>query len=257
MEPANAMWSGIRRSLSSALRVLIRPEITIAVLVIALLIHKIDLMRPAAEGPVSVAVVQHDCAIFALLLLLYELAAAMSAWNGKSKLTQVTSAVIGKTSIFLILMVVLLYAADVFAYNFFATRLYARDIVTFSSQWRGVFSILRSGLHVFTSHPKWKLAADAALILVLLRPAFCSLSDLYARFSISGISLRLLFFAFYFGSRQSLARWSTSGIRRCSRILSSETITFMCGTHLAMVSGRKSWLFRRLPWIANPAGENV
>jgi len=149
-----------------------RPEITIAVLVLALLVHKIELMRPGAEGPVSVAIVQHDCAIFALLLLLYALAAGMGACHVKTKLTQAMLIVIGKCSIFLSLVVVLLYAADVYAYNFFATRLYASDLVTFSSQWSGALSILRSSLHVFTSHSKWKLAVDVVLMLALLRGGF-------------------------------------------------------------------------------------
>jgi phosphoglycerol transferase MdoB-like AlkP superfamily enzyme len=150
-------------------RALWRPEVTIVFLVIALLLQKLKLMRPAARGHISFAVVQHDGAIFALLLLLYVAGSAIASRNKDNGIAGAAAKTFSKLCILAFLLVVLLYAADVAAYQFFITRLYARDIVTFSSEGRGVLSLLRSGWRVTSARPAWRLAIDAALALLLLR----------------------------------------------------------------------------------------
>jgi sulfatase-like protein len=153
---------------SIATRTLWRPEITIGVLLVALLLQKTKLMRPVAGGHIFFAIVQHDGAVFALLLLLYAVGSAIASRN-KVGIAGAAATIVSKLCIVVFLLVVLLYAADVAAYQFFITRLYASDIVTFSSEPRGVFSLLRTGWRVMSARAAWKLAIDAALALLLLR----------------------------------------------------------------------------------------
>jgi hypothetical protein len=153
---------------SIATRTLWRPEITIGVLLVALLLQKTKLMRPVAGGHIFFAIVQHDDAILALLLLLYAGGSAIASRN-KVGIAGAAATILRKLCIVVFLLVVLLYAADVAAYQFFITRLYASDIVTFSSEPRGVFSLLRTGWRVMSACAAWKLAIDAALALLLLR----------------------------------------------------------------------------------------
>ncbi len=157
---------------SSAARAFWRPEVAIGILVVALLLQKIKLMRPAARGHISFAVIQHDGAIFALLLLLYAAGSAMANRNKAAGIQGAAATTLSKLCIVAFLLIVLLYAADVAAYQFFITRLYASDIVTFSSEPRGVFSLLRTGWRVMSARAAWKLAIDVALALLLLRACF-------------------------------------------------------------------------------------
>ncbi len=163
---------GLKGLASIAIRVLLRPEVTIGILIAALLLHKFRLMQPAARGPIFLAIVQHDGAIVALLLLLYATASAAANWKRSGTFSRAGAAILSKLCMLAFLLVVLLYAVDVFAYHFFVTRLYARDIVTFSSESQGVLSLLRTGLRVMGTHAKWKLAIDAALALLLLRACY-------------------------------------------------------------------------------------
>lgn len=179
------------------IRFLLRPEVTIALLIIALLFRKFRLMAPAARGSILFAMLQHDCEIFALLLLFYAAASACTTVSRNSSHKPVAT-VLSKLCIFVFLVVALLYTADVFAYNFFITRLYASDIVTFSSESHGVFSLLRSGLGVLGAHAKWKLAVDALIAVLLLRSCYLLLvrpvrSPLPSRFLV-GATVPLIVF---------------------------------------------------------------
>ena len=164
------------RLASVATRALRCPEVTIGILVIALLYHKIEVMQPAARGHIAFAVVQHDGAIFALLLLLYAAGSAIASRNKDGGIAGAAATTFSKLCIVAFLLVILLYAADVAAYHFFVTRLYARDIVTFSSEPRGVFSLLRTGWRVMSARAAWKLAIDVALALLLLRACYVLLA---------------------------------------------------------------------------------
>ena len=171
-----------RETLASVtIRVLLRPEVTIGVLVMALLLHKLKLMHPAAGGRITFAIVQHDGAIFALLLLLYAAGSAAASRNKDGGTARATATILSKLCIVAFLLVVLLYAADVAAYQFFITRLYARDIVTFSSEPRGVFSLLRTGWRVMSARAAWRLAIDAALAFTSSARLLCAFGQAHAR----------------------------------------------------------------------------
>jgi len=153
-------------------RLLLRPEVTIGALVMALLLNKLKLMRPVARGPIVFAVVQHDAAIFALLVLLYALGSSVPAANPNRAATVVAWTVLRKLCLTACVLVALAYGADVFAFHFFDTRLYARDLVQFAAEPRAVFTVLRSHVRGVLVRPAWKLAIDAVLIAVLLRACY-------------------------------------------------------------------------------------
>jgi len=158
-------------------RMLFRPEVTVGILFVALLLHKVKLMQPAASGRILFAVAQHDGAIVALLLLLYAAGSALpKKWGSKGGLARVFTITLSKLFIVAFLVMVLAYAVDVAAYQFFITRLYARDIVTFSLEPRGVFSLVRTGWHVIGARAPWKLAIDAAVAVLLLRSCWLLLA---------------------------------------------------------------------------------
>ena len=63
-------------------RVIARPDFTIALVFAALLFYKFKVMQPAARGPrLLLAMIQHDSAIFALMLLFYAAGSAAARWN--------------------------------------------------------------------------------------------------------------------------------------------------------------------------------
>jgi hypothetical protein len=161
---------------SGTTRLVVRPEVTIVVFLMAVMLFKLKLMRPAATGPIFFAVVQHDAAILALILLLYAAGAAAARKNNGAGVALGAASTLSKLSMAASLVVALLYATDAFAYYFFDTRLYASDIVTFSSEPRAALSLLRSGWWVISGYPVWKLAIIAAAILLLLRAYYLLLA---------------------------------------------------------------------------------
>jgi lipoteichoic acid synthase len=150
----------------------VSPEVTIGAIFVALLYHKLRLMQPAARGHIALGVLQHDGAIVALLLLLYSAASLLASWKIDGGIARAAVRTFSKLCMSALLLVVFLYAADVAAYHFFITRLYASDIVTFSSEPRAVFSMLRSAWRVMSERPAWRIAVDATVILLLLRSSF-------------------------------------------------------------------------------------
>jgi lipoteichoic acid synthase len=175
-------------------RALLRPEVTIGVLFMALLFRKLKLMQPAAEGQIAPGVVQHDGAIVALLLLLYAAGSALATWKKDGGASRAAATILSKLCIGAFLLVVFLYAADVAVYRFFITRLYVRDIVTFSSEPRAVLSVLRSGWHVVIARPVLNLTIYAALALLVLRTCYVLLvkpvrSPLRSRFLVGAALL--------------------------------------------------------------------
>ena len=148
-----------------------RPELAIGLTMIALLAHKIKIMRPAARGDITIAVLQHDAAIAALLLLLYSAALVFGRNNNQAN-SGTVSAILSKVCILVFLLIVVLYTADVAAYHFFVTRLYASDIVTFSGEPRSIVSLLQVSGHILGVKSLWKLAIGVALAFVLLRACY-------------------------------------------------------------------------------------
>lgn len=155
-----------------ALRLLLRPEVTIGAVLIALLLNKLKVMRPEAKGPIFFAILQHDAAIFALLVLLYALGSSAPSRSGGRGIRGAVSTILSKLCLAACVLIVLLYGADVFAYHFFTTRLYARDIVQFAAEPRAVFTVFRSHVRGILVRPAWKLAIDAVLIAVLVRACY-------------------------------------------------------------------------------------
>lgn len=162
---------------SATSRLLVRPEVTIGVLVTAFLLKRVLLVVPHAIGPIFLAVVQHDAMIFAVMLLLYAAGSAAARWNNGGGMARAASMIFSKLCMAAFLFVVLLYVADVLAYNFFATRLYVNDIVEFSSEPRAVLSLLSAGWRASSQHPTWKLSIYAALIFMLLRACYVLLAE--------------------------------------------------------------------------------
>jgi lipoteichoic acid synthase len=174
-----------------------RPEITVGLILIILLLHKLKLMRPAARGHIVLGVVQHDGAIFALLLLLFAAGSTFASWSRDGRVTPSVGTILSKLCIGSFLFVLLLYAADVAAYHFFITRLYLSDIVTFSSERHAVLSLLSSAWRVTRARPPWRLAIDVALALLLLRTCYVLLvipvrSPLRSRFLVGAALVLLL-----------------------------------------------------------------
>jgi lipoteichoic acid synthase len=150
----------------------LRPEVAVGATLLGCLAYKIKLMEPAATGPLALAVVKHDAGIFALIGVLYLITAGIRLWmpKGGGLLSKVCLVTAGGC--------VLVYSADVFAYFFFNTRLYASDLITFAPEISGTLSLLRTGFHVVFGLPIWKLGiilllavwVTRAWYLLLFRP---------------------------------------------------------------------------------------
>jgi len=169
-----------------AIQLILLPEIAVAAFAAAALILKIKLMQPAASGPIQLAVLQHDAGFFALVLLLYAVAATLQRWRGVGKWMGAVIAVLAELCIAISLLLVVVYVADALVYRFFVTRLYVSDIVTFSHETHAGFTLSRSGLRGFLHHTPWKLAVLAAGILLLVR-AYCLLLARPARLRSRGL----------------------------------------------------------------------
>ncbi len=161
---------------SEPARLLLCPEVTVWVFIVAVLLFKFKLMRPAASGPIFFAIVQHDAAIVAFSLLFYIAGCAATRWDSDTRKVRAASSVLARLCMAASLSIVLLYAADAFAYFVFGTRLYASDIVTFASEPRGVLSLLRPGLRAISHLSAKRLAAFALVTLVVLRAPYMLLA---------------------------------------------------------------------------------
>jgi lipoteichoic acid synthase len=158
-------------------RVIARPEFTIAVLFAALLFYKFKLMQSAARGPrLFLAMIQHDGAIVALMLLFYAAGSAAARWDGPVGLRRTFGTISTKLCLAACLLVLLVYAIDVFVYQFFNTRLYVADIVTFSSEWRAGLSLIRSGLKILRHHRRW-VAMGLVMALPIVRAFYKLLTE--------------------------------------------------------------------------------
>ncbi len=156
-EPSTERTTVHEVGLLSVLRVR-RPELALAIFVMATLLFKVKLMRPAATGWILLAIIQHDATILALLLVLYAAALAVARHSSSR-----AAGIVSRLSMVTCLAIVLLYTADVFAYYFFATRLYVSDIVTFSAELGSIFSLLRTGWLIAFGIPAWKLVVKLAV----------------------------------------------------------------------------------------------
>jgi sulfatase-like protein len=165
-------YKKLGRLTSFVARLAMRPEVTVGLILIILLLHKLKLMRPAARGHIVLGVIQHDGAIFALLLLLFAAGSAFASWSRDGRMTPAVGTILSKLCMGSFLFVLLLYAADVAAYHFFITRLYLSDIVTFSSERHAVLSLLSSGWRVMRARPLWRVSIDIALALLLVRTCY-------------------------------------------------------------------------------------
>lgn len=158
--------------LSWVARIALIPELAIAASVLAALILKIHLMQPAATGPIGFAVGQHDAEIFSIMALLYSAAFALQGWRGSGRWKSITASIAAEICFGLCLLLVLLYLADVLAYRFFATRLYASDLVTFSKEVHAGVTLGRSGLDTMLHHQRKKSLALLCFLLLLVRGTF-------------------------------------------------------------------------------------
>jgi len=182
----------------AALRVLssfVRADVALVAFVMAALVFKLKLMRPAATGWIVLEVVQHDAVILALLLLLCAVGLEVRRrWSGR------LPALFSRLCIAIGLAVVVLYTVDVFAYYFFATRLYVSDIVTFSSELRSVFSLLRTGWLIASAIPAWKLTVAGVIVSAALYTCWLLLARAgrppgRSRSLVAGTLLLLVFYA--------------------------------------------------------------
>ncbi len=130
----------------------------------------------AARGPrLFLATFQHDAAIFALVLFLYVAAQSLGS-DIRPGMTRITARIFSKLCMLALVLVLVIYAADVFAFHFFGTRLYAADIVTFSSEHRAIESLLRSGLRATSGDSLWKDAIEVLVIFLWLRAFYLLLA---------------------------------------------------------------------------------
>ena len=121
----------------------LRPDIFLICIFLLLIFYKIRIMSPAAIGPrLELAIPKHDAAIASVMVLLY----GMSLWSGRFE------GRIGVTLVSLyrlgVVVLLIIFAADVCVYYFFATRLYLSDLITFSSELGAVESILRTAARI-------------------------------------------------------------------------------------------------------------
>lgn len=155
--------------LLAKVHILFLPELILALFVVTAMLHKIALMRPPAAGPIGFAILQHDSKLFAFMLLLYVIAQTAQSWKCRSRFSRIAAQIFAKSFLLAVLLLILLYAADVFVYNFFLTRLYASDIVTFSHELTGGVTLIRTGIRIVLSRPTRHRLMLAVLIALYLR----------------------------------------------------------------------------------------
>ena len=158
-------------------RVVARPEFTIAIVFLALLFYKFMVMKPAARGPrLLLAMIQHDSAIFALMLLFYAAGSAAARWNSPDRVRRTLATIASKLCLLASLVVLLVYAIDAVVYQFFNTRLYVADVITFAPEWRAALTLVRSGLHILRHHRRW-IAIGLVVALPIVRACYKLLAE--------------------------------------------------------------------------------
>ncbi len=151
---------------------LVVPELVLGVSLLAAMVYKSEIMRPAATGPIFFAIVQHDAAVFALILLLYAASCLTQRKENGAMVVRVSTVALSGFLKAMCLLVVLAYVADVLVYHFFLTRLNASDIVTFAKEPNAYIFLLRAAWLFVRGHHLWKLTALAVVILLILRACF-------------------------------------------------------------------------------------
>lgn len=175
-EQSTKLYLKVLSFLEAKTRILLLPELTLAVFVAISMLYKIALMRPEAVGRIGFAVLQHDAKLFVFMLVLYGLSHAFQHWVPGKGIAGVVSRVVAKIFLSAVIFLTILYAADVFIYHFFETRLYVSDIVTFSHELTGGFTLIRTGARMIFHHPSWKLIVIAGAAGLFLRSNFVLLA---------------------------------------------------------------------------------
>lgn len=167
----------------------IRPsEIALVSALLTALVFKIYLMYPAATGHITLAVLQHDAGVFAILAGLYSVQQIT-----KSMLPGLPRTTASWMLMLTILSVIAVYLFDVLAYYFFATRLYLQDIVTFSFEPKAIVSLSKSAYWIILKKPVWQLVLAALLIVGILASLRAELGKRYSAKIRSGIFAGLSF----------------------------------------------------------------
>jgi hypothetical protein len=129
--------------------------------------YKIRLMLPAATGSnLPLAIAKHDAILAALVLLALTLAAVAGA---RSSIVAIVADAVARC---VVLATLTVYAADVFAYQFFATRLYASDLFTHARETRAIVSLLWTGARIISD------ASWARIVVLLTLAALVGLTTL-------------------------------------------------------------------------------
>ena len=161
-------------------RWLLCPEVASAAFIIGAVLFKIRIVQLARTGPTFFAVVQQDAAIFTFLLLIYEVGRIAARRDRGRDEGRAAKAILARLCIVACLFVLLLYAADAFAYCFLGTRLQASDIVTFVSEPRSALAVLRPGWQAISDLSAKRLGAFAVVILLMLGAYYTLLAQLVA-----------------------------------------------------------------------------
>jgi lipoteichoic acid synthase len=138
---------------------LLRADLVLVCLMMGALAFKLKLMRPASTGWIVLEVLQHDAIVLALLLL-----CCAAGFEVGRRGSGRTARLVARLCVGAGLLLVVLYMVDVFAYYFFATRLYVSDVVTFSAELRSVFSLIRTGWLIASKISAWKLAVAGVMV---------------------------------------------------------------------------------------------
>ena len=170
------MLSGVRDTwAASAWRRLADPWTGLAVVALGAMVLRVRDMGPAALAPIGPAVMQHDAAVAGVGLLLVTAARVVAGPDdaGKWHLRRWTA----RALLTVLLIGLASYTLDVLAYHFFATRLYAQDLVMLSDELHATGGMLRAGLQALRHMGLPKLIIFAGLIAWTLRSAVVILAD--------------------------------------------------------------------------------
>lgn len=127
--------------------------------------YKVRLMLPAATGSnLPLAIAKHDAMLAAFVLF----ALALIAVTGtRSSIVGIAAEALARC---LVLGTLLIYAADVFAYEFFSTRLYASDLITHSRETGAIVSLIWTGARIVSD------ASLARIVTLITLIAFVGLA---------------------------------------------------------------------------------
>jgi lipoteichoic acid synthase len=149
---------------------LLRPYVTIVIVLIAVFAFKLKLAAPAAHGAIVLPILQHDSLIFAFMLLFLVGGAAVSDASGHS--FRRTTRAVSKLAVAAGLTLLSLYLVDVFTYYFFGTRLYVSDLVTFSSELKSAASLVGPAARIFLGFPAWKIVTITLIVVAFARACY-------------------------------------------------------------------------------------